>query len=405
MITFDYLTHTNGFLTKNDVQDYFDTTSDIIKKLESKSHNMTDWWDISTTISKQEVNDIIALSKTIKQNAEVLVVIGIGGSQMGSNAIIQALSPYFKNTSKTKVVFAGTDLSSEYLIQLADYLQDKEYYINVVSKSGNTLEVNLAFEFLYNLTKEKYKTNYKNRIIITTDKTNGPLRKLCQQENFTNFVIPANIGGRFSVLSTAGLLSIAVAGMDVNKLLNGANRAKKHIPHAVNYAISRHIMLKHNRAVEGLTYYEQKLNGFALWAQQLLGESLGKNQSGVLPIINQNTKNLHSIGQFIQQGSKIMFETVIKVKQGADLIINNKSLKHINDIAISAVASAHENGNVPSLIITLNKLNEEGIGELIYFFYVATAVCGYLQNINPFDQPGVEEYKRLIKEEMNKQNL
>ncbi len=403
MISFDYLTHTRGFLTCEKVAQYYKKTDSFLAKLESGKEDMTDWYDISKTISKNEVKDIITLANEIKKNADVLVVVGIGGSYAGSNAIIEALSPYF-NTNKTKVIFAGTDLSSEYLIQLASYLKDKDFYINVISKSGNTLEVKLAFDFLYNITKEKYKSDYKKRIIITTDKDKGNLRQLANKENFTSFIIPDKIGGRFSALTPAGLFPVAVSGIDIERLLEGAGFAKKYVPQAVDYAITRHILLTKNRVVEGLTFYEKKLNGFALWTQQLLGESLGKNQSGVLPIINRNTTNLHSIGQFIQDGSKILFETVIKVNSGQDLIINNTSLNNINNIAISAVATAHANGNVPSLIISLDKLNEENLGELIYFYFIATSICGYLQSVNPFDQPGVEEYKRLIKEKMNESN-
>lgn len=400
MISFDYLTHTKNFLTKDAVAKYYKKTDNFLAKLESGNESMTDWYEISTTVTNDEVKQVITKANEIRKNANVLVVVGIGGSFAGSNAAIQALSPYFKSASNTEVIYAGTDLSSEYLIELAQHLKDKEFYINAISKSGSTLEVKLAFDYLYNLTKEKYGKDYKKRIIITTDKENGYFRKLANQEKLTSFVIPSEIGGRFSCLTTAGLLPMAVGGVDIEKLLEGARRAKNYIPKAIDYAIARHIMLKKNRVVEGLTFYEKKLNGFALWAQQLLGESLGKNQSGVLPIINRNTTNLHSIGQFIQEGSKILFETVIKINNSQDLIINNTSLNSINDIAISAVATAHANGNVPTLIISIDKLNEENLGELIYFYYVTASICGYLQNVNPFDQPGVEEYKRLIKEKM-----
>ena len=308
--------------------------------------------------------------------------------------VISALSKYFEKND-TEVLFAGTTLSTDYLTELIEYIEDKDICINLISKSGTTLEPNLAFDILLEVMKRKYQ-NYQERIYITTDE-NSNLHKLATENNYKTLFIDKNIGGRYSVLTPVGLLPIAVSGFDIKKLLKGAKEVDK--SKSYEYAIVRHEMYKDKKMIESFTFYEEKLLDLGEWLKQLFAESHGKEQKGILPISTLNTRDLHSLGQYIQQGERIIFETVIYSETKKTINTKyKKTMNDINKIAIKSVAKAHFEDEVYTNMINLEKIDEYNIGYLIYFFELASAIGGYLLDINPFDQPGVSKYKNIINE-------
>ena len=369
----------------------------IMKEL--NDDDMTDWCDIPMCASESEIKDIIKTSKEIREKCDCFIVIGIGGSFLGAKMVISALSDYYEN-KKCEVLFAGTSLSSDYLTDLINYIKDKDICINLISKSGSTLEPNLAFDALIEVMKEKY-TDISDRIYITTDKHKSPLLDLARQEGYKRFNVPEHIGGRYSVLTPVGLLPIAVAGFNIRKLLKGACECDK--KQALKYAIIRHELYMSRKSIESFTFYDEKLLDFGEWLKQLFAETQGKNGRGILPISVLNTRDLHSLGQYFQEGDKILFETVFNVQSKNTIKTKyNKTLNEINNIAVDAVAKAHYENDVYSNIINLDKLDEYYLGYLIYFFELAAATGGYLLFVNPFDQPGVSKYKELINEGLQK---
>ncbi len=360
---------------------------------------MTDWYNIDKCITNEEIDDIVTTSEKIRNKCDVFIVVGIGGSFLGSKMVIDALSGYFRKV-KPEVIFAGTTLSSIYLDELKQYISNKEICINMISKSGSTLEPNVVFEYLMDIMKEKYpEEQIKDRVFITTDKDESILLDIANENGYKKFFVPRNIGGRYSVLSPVGLLPIAVAGYDINKILNGARTVDK--DKAFEYAIIRDNLYLSGKVIESFTFYEEKLSFFGEWLKQLFAETQGKNNKAILPISTVNTRDLHSLGQYFQEGERILFETVININ--TDIIINtkyNKSVKEINDIAVKSVAKAHLLDGVYSNIIEIEKINEESIGYLIYFFELAAATGAYLLDVNPFDQPGVSKYKKIINESL-----
>lgn len=390
MLKFDFKT----FMNVNSDDDYNDLIHEIRNKLEKKE-SMLDWFDVESTISNKELDKVISVSNYIRKNADVFLVIGIGGSYLGSKAIIEMFSKYF-NKDKVEILFAGFSLSSTYLKELLDYIKDKEVIVNVISKSGTTLETNVTFNAVYNLMKEKYsKTSLHKRIIITTDKKKGKLRSLADKEKFISFKVPDNIGGRFSVFSPVGLLPISVSNVNISRLLEGVKRGKKDIDKCFLYAIIRDILYKNGKKIESFTVYEPKLYYFTEWIKQLFGETQGKNNLGLFPVSVVNSRDLHSLGQYYQQGEPIIFETVINIVNNKDIKVSNKSLNKINNLATIKVAEAHA-PHTPSNIICMDYLNEENVGELMYFFMVSAAIGAYLLDVDPFNQPGVEDYKKLL---------
>lgn len=384
----------------NGENDYNELIHEIKNKLEAKEE-MLDWYDVDTTISSKELDKIINVSSYIRKNCDVFLVIGIGGSYLGSKAIVEMFNKYFIK-DKVEIIFAGFSLSSTYLKELLDYIKDKEVIVNVISKSGTTLETNLTFNAIYDLMKEKYtKSQLHKRIIITTDKKNGKLRELVNKEKYISFKVPDNIGGRFSVFTPVGLLPIAVSNININRLLEGVKRGKKDIDKSFLYAIIRDILYKDGRKIESFTVYEPKLYYFTEWLKQLFGETQGKDNKGLFPVSVVNSRDLHSLGQYYQQGESIIFETVINIVNNTDIKIFNKSLNKINNLATIKVAEAHKS-HTPSNIICMDYLNEENIGELMYFFMTSAAIGAYLLNVNPFNQPGVEDYKKLLMDGIKK---
>ena len=314
------------------------------------------------------------------------------------------------DTFKEKIKGFGPAMMSELLCyinpneynEVFEYIKDKEIAVNVISKSGTTLEPSIAFDLMMKLMSEKYNDEeLKKRVIVTTDKETGTLRELVNEKGYQSFVVPTIVGGRYSVFTPVGLLPIAVAGIDIEKLLLGVKDAMQNdLDVAAEYAIVRDIMYGKGKYIESFTIYDEKLMYFAEWLKQLFAESHGKEEKGILPISNINTRDLHSMGQYLQEGKNIIFETVIGVKDNAYIYIDKykRDLNQINNIALDKVCEAHNNGYTPSSIIWLEKLTEQNLGELMQFFMFATIIGGYLLDINPFDQPGVQEYKKLITE-------
>ncbi len=378
---------------------------DKILKIKNTLNNggeMLDWYDINKCISPDEVIKIKNISKEIRKNCELFIVIGIGGSFLGAKAVITALKPYFKK-EKPEIIFAGNSLSESYLTELISYMDDKETIINVISKSGTTLEPSIAFDIIYEKMKNKYTDDeLKKRIIITTDPEKGILRKLADNNNYQSFIVPTQIGGRYSVLTAVGLLPIAVSGIDIDKLLLGIKKVNKDL--AFKYATIRDSLYHQGKLVELFTFYEPKLEYFVEWLKQLFGETQGKNKKGILPSSSNNTRDLHSLGQFYQDGTPIIFETIIGIDKKGNLKNNlyKYPVEDINMIALKQVAYAHFEAGVESNVIMIDDLDEFHIGMLIYFFEIAAAAGGYLLDVNPFDQPGVTAYKKLIEKELKK---
>jgi len=322
---------------------------------------------------------------------------------MGSKAIMEALLSTFEKKNP-EIIFLGTDLSSDYYKEVIEYIKDKDVIVNVISKSGNTLEPNIAFEVISYIMEGKYNNEELiDRIIITTDAKKGSLRELANDKGYFTFEIPKNIGGRFSVFTPVGLLPLAVAGIDILRLLEGFMDGVEYLPLAVDYAITREALYRKNKYVEAFTVYNPKLYYFTEWLKQLFAETQGKNGKGVLPVSNVNTRDLHSMGQFLQEGHAIIFETVIGIKNASVIKIAkyDKTLNEINRIAEEKVCIAHYKGNTPSNLISIDELNEYNLGQLIRFFITAAITGAILIDVNPFDQPGVEKYKELLMEALN----
>ena len=410
-------------IDNKEIKQYEKIVKDIHEKLhkeKEEENNFVGWIDLPTNYDKKEFARIKKCAKKIQSDSEVLVVVGIGGSYLGARAVIEALTNSFENKKDDKripqVLYAGNNLSPNYMRELLDYIQDKEFSINVISKSGTTTEPAIAFRLLRKLLEDKYGLEEASkRIYVTTDKEKGALRELAKMENYETFVVPNDIGGRYSVLTAVGLLPIAVAGIDIDKLMEGAKFAQERYSDAeikynecYKYAVARNILYKTSKNVEILANYEPKLYYFTEWWKQLFGESEGKSRKGIFPAGVNFTTDLHSLGQYIQDGKRMLFETVINIKNDKDKIkitpdednldglnyLSGKTIGYVNKKAMEGTIEAHVGGKVPNIIITINELNEENIGELIYFFELACAVSGNILGVNPFNQPGVEEYKK-----------
>lgn len=384
---------------------------DILKDKSGPGNDFLGWLDLPKNYDKDEFNKILEASKKIKAESEVLIVIGIGGSYLGSKAIIDIYKNQFAN-AECEVIFAGQNMSGDYLENLINYVKDKDFSINVISKSGTTTEPAIAFRILKKLLEDKYGTNANDRIYSTTDKAKGALKKQTDENNYTSFVIEDDIGGRFSVLTAVGLLPLCVADVDITKLMNGASMAYdellQHNSKAVTYAAVRNCLYNKGFSTEILASYEPRLAQLSEWWKQLFGESEGKDQKGIFPASVVYSTDLHSLGQYVQDGKRNIFETVFKInklnkniiveKQSDDSdglnYLDGKCLDEINNIALDATVLAHVSGNVPNIIIELDDLSEETVGYLIYFFEVSCAISGYILGVNPFDQPGVESYKK-----------
>ena len=415
----------NSGISQKSIMEYKEQVENIHKDIHRRANDEKDfvgWLELPTNYDKEEFKRIKKAAKKIKKESDILVVIGIGGSYLGARAVIESLTNTFNNmlpASQRKypqILYAGNNLSPNYLTELIDYIGDRDFSVNVISKSGTTTEPAIAFRIFREILENKYGIDEaRSRIYATTDKSRGALKTLAEKEGYEQFVVPDNVGGRYSVLTAVGLLPIATAGIDIDKLMEGARIAQERYNdpnlkynECYQYAVARNILYKLYKNTEILVNYEPKMHYFTEWWKQLFGESEGKDEKGILPVGVDNTTDLHSMGQYIQQGRRNLFETVITVKTpDSDIIINpdddnldglnylaGKKLDFVNKKAMEGTAKAHVSGDVPNIGIQMNRLNEENMGELIYFFEKACAMSGSILGINPFNQPGVEEYKK-----------
>ena len=423
-ITFDY-SKAIGFIGENEIAPMEKLVQDAREVLVSRTgagNDFLGWIDLPVDYDKEEFGRIQKAAEKIKSDSEVLVVIGIGGSYLGARAAIEFLRHGFynmvsKEIRKTpEIYFVGNSISSTYLAQLIDVIGDRDYSVNIISKSGTTPEPAIAFRIFKDMLEKKYgKEEAAKRIYATTDKARGALKNLATEEGYESFVVPDDVGGRFSVLTAVGLLPIAVSGADITKLMEGAAAGRKRAMEAdfaendaLKYAAVRNILLRKGKLVEILANYEPSLHYVSEWWKQLYGESEGKDQKGIFPASVDLTTDLHSMGQFIQDGSRIMFETVMNVeKPRCELVIGEepsdldglnylagKTVDFVNKSAMNGTILAHTDGNVPNLVVNIPEQNEYYLGELFYFFEFACGVSGYLLGVNPFNQPGVESYKK-----------
>lgn len=415
-IRFDYKYLLN-LVSEKDIYNYKDRATKAKNTVLNKTGvggEFLGWVDYANRITKEEIDDITNTAKQIRSQSDVLLVIGIGGSYLGAEAAIQMMSNYFPNKNDLEIIFVGNSLSSTYTREVLDYVKDKKFSINVISKSGTTTEPAIAFRIFKKLIMEKFPDDYKNRIYITTDSTKGTLRKQANTEGYKSFTIPDDIGGRYSVITAVGLLPIACANVDIFEILRGAQDAYKEYStldfdnnNALKYAVIRNILYYKGRTVELFVLYEPKFRFLGEWLKQLFGESEGKDGKGVFPASVVYSTDLHSMGQYVQDGTRNMFETVIEVDYpDLDIFINeqeddddnlnyiaNKSLDYVNKQSTRGVAIAHLEGQVGTLFVGIEKNNPYYFGYLVYFFMFSVAVSGYILGVNPFDQEGVEKYK------------
>lgn len=397
MIKYDFKKYTKDYLTEEEFNEIQLKKADIIKKLQNS--NMAGW---TKEIDETIIAKIKETANYIKDNFDCLVVIGIGGSFLGSYAFDKMFRKYFDD-DKFEIIYAGTTLSSKHLEELIEYLRNKNFCINVISKSGTTMETTITYKLLKDVLKRKYEAEeLKNHIIVTTDKEKGILREEANEMEYKSFVIPDDIGGRYSFMTPAHLLPLAI-NYNIDEIIDGYYHGKRLIDAAYEYAATRYLLYKHGKVVENFAVSEENMSFFSEWLKQLFGETEGKNGVGILPTSTVFTRDLHSLGQFIQEGNKILFETFIKVTKTDNYIeYDKKTLSTINNIVIDSVIRAHSKGNVPCLEIEMDKLTEENVGMLIYFFQLSAAFSGYLFGIDPFNQPGVEVYKQEVRESLNK---
>lgn len=422
-IQFDY-SKAGWCLTQQEIEamkDFAGCAKEMLVNKTGAGNEFLGWIDLPVAYDTTEFDRIKQAAAKIQNDSEVLVVIGIGGSYLGARAAIEFLRHSFYNeingsTRKTpEIYYAGNNISSRYLNDLLDVIGDRDFSINVISKSGTTTEPAIAFRVLKNKLEEKYKDQAKERIYATTDQAKGALKQLADSEGYETFVVPDDIGGRFSVLTAVGLLPIAVSGANIDELMQGAKKAREQALSAdfeqnpaLQYAAIRNLFLRKGKQVEVLANYEPSHHFIAEWWKQLYGESEGKDQKGILPAALDLTTDLHSMGQFIQDGARIMFETVLSVKETeSDLYIEEeptdldglnyltgKTMDFVNKNAMNGTILAHTDGGVPVVCIQLDSQNEMALGELFYFFEFACGVSGYILGVNPFNQPGVESYKK-----------
>ena len=423
-VTFDYSRAAN-VIRENEIASMKDITlsaKELLLSRKGQGNDFLGWIDLPVDYDKEEFARIEAAAAKICGDSEVLVVVGIGGSYLGARAAIEFLRHNFYNSvskeiRKTpEIYFAGNSISSTYLANLIEVIGDRDFSVNVISKSGTTTEPAIAFRIFKALLEKKYgKEEAAKRIYATTDKARGALKTLATEEGYETFVVPDDVGGRFSVLTAVGLLPIAVSGADITKLMEGAASARTMAIEApfeendaLQYAAIRNILLRKGKSVEILANYEPSLHYVSEWWKQLYGESEGKDQKGIFPASVDLTTDLHSMGQFIQDGARIMYETVLNVETSRETLtigeeavdldglnyLAGKTVDFVNKSAMNGTVLAHTDGQVPNLMITIPEQNEYYLGQLFYLFEFACGVSGYILGVNPFNQPGVESYKK-----------
>lgn len=392
MISFDFHSNVNGFIDLGRYNDLMNQKNTILDQFYAS--DMIGWIE---RIDECVLDKIKYTANMIKSNFDCLIMIGIGGSFLGSYAFDQV----FKNSIKDdsfEIIYAGTTLSSKSMEELLMYLQDKNFCINVISKSGTTMETTITYKLLKDLLKRKYSPEeMKKHIIITTDREKGTLREEVNNEGYLSFEIPNNIGGRYSFITPAHLLPLAI-NYDIDSIIHGYYYGKRYIDEAYEYAVMRQLLFNTGKVVENFCFYDQSMIYFGEWLKQLFGETEGKNGVGVLPMSTIHTRDLHSLGQLLQEGNKIIYETFLKVNESPYYIsYQNRSLNDINNLVEDSVIRAHTKGGVPCLEIILDQMNEDNLASLIYFFQLSAAFSAYLFHVNPFDQPGVEVYKQEVR--------
>lgn len=422
-VTFDY-SLASKFVSDEELKKFESIAENAKSELLNKTgagNDFLGWIDLPVNYDKKEFEAIKKAAAKIQNDSEVLLVIGIGGSYLGARAAIEFLRHSFYNSvskeiRKTpEIYYVGNNISSTYISHLVEVIGDRDFSINMISKSGTTTEPAIAFRVFKKILIEKYgKEEAAKRIYATTDKAKGALKNLATEEGYESFVVPDDVGGRFSVLTAVGLLPIAVSGADIDKLMEGAASMRERCLNnkfedndAVQYAAVRNILLRKGKGIEILANYEPSLHYVNEWWKQLYGESEGKDQKGIFPAAVDLTTDLHSMGQFIQDGQRTMFETVINLEKSTCEItleeeevdldglnyLAGKTVDFINKSAMKGTLLAHTDGNVPNLLVNIPEQNEFYLGELFYFFEFACGVSGYILGVNPFDQPGVESYK------------
>lgn len=410
------LQYTNSFMNDHELEllsPYVEAAHDLIFDKTGAGNEFLGWTALPETYDKEEFQRVKKAAEKINGHSDVLVVIGIGGSYLGAKAAMEMLQPTFENKG-TEIIFAGHHLSAHYMNELKSYLKDKDFSINVISKSGTTTEPAIAFRVFKQLLEEKY-DDVKDRIFVTTDSEKGALKKLADAENYETFTVPDDIGGRFSVLTAVGLLPMAAADINIDDVLQGAKQAKDELHsknagenQAYRYAAARNILYKKGYDTELFVNYDERFKYFAEWWKQLFGESEGKDNKGILPHSANFTTDLHSLGQYIQDGRRSLFETVVTARtplsdmtieeDGGNLdglnYLAGMSVDAVNKKAVEGTVLAHVDGGVPNILIEVPDLSARTYGYLVYFFELSCAMSGYLLGVNPFDQPGVEAYKK-----------
>ena len=423
-VTYDY-SKAMQFIGEQEIASMCDIVENAKEVLVSKSgagNDFLGWIDLPVDYDKEEFDRILKAADKIKSDSEVLLVIGIGGSYLGARAAIEFLRHSFYNVipkelRKTpEIYFVGNSISSTYIKHLMDVIGERDFSINMISKSGTTTEPAIAFRVFKEKLEKKYgKTEAAKRIYATTDKARGSLKNLANEEGYESFVVPDDVGGRFSVLTAVGLLPIAVSGADINKLMEGAQAAREEAltapfeeNGALKYAAVRNILLRKGKQIEIMANYEPSVHFISEWWKQLYGESEGKDQKGIFPASVDLTTDLHSMGQFIQDGSRNIFETVINIENSRETItineepvdldglnyLSGKTVDFVNKSAMNGTILAHTDGNVPNTVVNVPEVSEFCLGQLFYFFEFACGVSGYTLGVNPFNQPGVESYKK-----------
>ena len=409
----------NNQISEQDIKAYQSKVTKINKMIDEKTgpgNDFLGWVDWPVNYDKEELQRIKKDAQYVRDHFEVLVVCGIGGSYLGARAALEALNG-LKSDDKLEIIFMGQTFSPNYVSQVLKYLENKNFAINVISKSGTTTETSISFRLLKELLERKIgKEASKKAIYATTDKEKGALKTLCNQEGYATYVLPGNIGGRYSVLTAVGLFPLAAAGIDVEAMLLGAKEAREAYDNddldkniCYRYAVTRDFMLHHDKPVEMYVTYEPQMSQISEWLKQLFGESEGKEKKGLFPSSATFSTDLHSLGQFIQDGTPLLFETILNIEtpnddvtiphDNADLdglnYLEGKNLAFVNQKAFEGTLKAHvEDGHVPCNVISIDKLDAKTLGHLFYFFMRACAMSAYLLDINPFNQPGVEIYKK-----------
>lgn len=412
----------DSFVSENEFQEMeglLEVAHKLLTEKRGAGNDFLGWLDLPVDYDKEEFDRILDAAEQIKKDSDVLVVIGIGGSYLGARAVIEALtSPNYNLLKKDtpEIYFVGNNISPTYLNEILSLCEGKDLSVNVISKSGTTTEPALAFRIFKKVLEERYGVEEaRRRIYCTTDKSKGKLKELADKNGYQEFVVPDDVGGRFSVLTAVGLLPIAVCGADINRLMEGAAKAREDFSvcdinknDCYKYAVARNILHRKGKAVEMLITYEPSLAMMSEWYKQLFGESEGKDNKGIFPASAVFSTDLHSLGQYVQDGSRIIFETVLKIEKAKkDFYIEeepsnfdglnflaNQNMSVVNQCAFEGTVLAHTEGGAPNMIIEIPEINEYELGYLIYFFEKACAISGYLLGVNPFNQPGVESYKK-----------